>query len=144
MTTLSRAERCELLASAPTQRLLDVADACLDGAPPLDIVAGPEVGTVLMTVREPVEATRFHLGDVLVTRTMVDHRSTRGWAMRMGDDRAGSLAAAICDAEAEAGGDQADAVESLCLDVAAQARTKRAAEWQQLESTIVRFEEMGE
>ena len=144
MTTLSRAERCELLASAPTQRLLDVADACLDGAPPLDVVSGPEVGTVLMTVREPIETTRFHLGDVLVTRTMVAHRSTRGWAMRMGDDRAGALAAAICDAEVEAGGNQAHAVETLCLDVAAHARSERAAEWQRLEGTVVRFEEMGE
>lgn len=144
MTTLSRAERCELLATAPTQRLLDVADACLDGAPPIDVVTGPEVGTVLLTVREPVEATRFHLGDVLVTRTTVDHRSARGWAMRMGDDRAGSLAAAICDAEVEAGGAKAAEVEALCQDVAERQRTERAAEWQQLEGTVVRFEEMGE
>lgn len=144
MTPLSRAERCELLATAPTQRLLDVADSCLDGAPPIDVVTGPEVGTVLMTVREPIEASRFHLGDVLVTRTTVDHRSARGWAMRMGDDRAGSLAAAICDAEVEAGGHNAAAVEALCRDVAEQHRAERAAEWQQLEGTVVRFEEMGE
>lgn len=142
MTTLSRAKRCELLATAPTQRLLDVADACLADAPGPDVIVGPEVGTVVMTVREPVEATRFQLGDVLVTRTLVDHRSTRGWAMRLGNDRAGSLAAAICDAEVEAGGDHADQVERLCHEVADQTRAERAAEWRQLETTVVRFEEM--
>lgn len=142
--TMTRARRCELLAAAPLQPLLDLADACLEIAPPPALVSGPEVGTVLMTVREPVEATRFHLGDVLVTRTMVEHRSVRGWSMRLGDDRAGSLAAAICDAEVEADGLNSTAIEALCADVERSKRAERAAEWERLEGTVVRFEEMGE
>lgn len=141
---LSRAQRSELLASAPMQPLLDLADACVADAPRPDLISGPEVGTVLLTVREPVEASRFYLGDVLVTRTMVEHRDVRGWSMRMGDDRPGSLAAAICDAEVEAGGPHAFAVEALCRAVDDDARAARAAEWRQLEGTVVRFEEMGE
>ncbi len=142
--TMTRARRCELLAAAPLQPLLDTADACLDGLPPPTILSGPDVGTVLMTVREPVESTRFHLGDVLVTRSMVEHRSVRGWSMRMGDDRPGALAAAICDAEVEAGGRQALDVLVLCEATDRSERAARSAEWQQLQATVVRFEEMGE
>jgi len=43
---------------------------------------------------------RFILADVLATQAGVEHRGERGWAMRLGDDTAATLAAAICDAEA--------------------------------------------
>ena len=62
--------------------------------------------------------------------------------MRMGDDRASTLAAAICDAEAEADGPAADAVERLVAATRAQLDAERAEEWTELEPTIVAFEEM--
>ncbi len=141
---MTRARRCELLAAAPLQQLLETADACLDGQPAPVLLSGPDVGTVVMTVREPVEASRFHLGDVLVTQSTVEHRSIKGWSMRMGDDRPGALAAAICDAEVEAAGHHAAAVEQLCNEVEHGQAATRAEEWHRLEPTVVRFEEMGE
>ncbi len=90
---IDRRRRSELLAIAEARSLLDLADACLEGTDVPELIAGPDVGMVVMTVREPVEATRFHLGEVLVTRAEVEHRGQRGWSMRMGDDRAGALRA---------------------------------------------------
>ncbi|MGF1599488.1 MAG: phosphonate C-P lyase system protein PhnG [Acidimicrobiales bacterium] len=144
MTPLDRERRTELLAAADAEALVAVADACLEGADEPEIVTGPEVGMVVLTVREPVEATRFHLGEVLVTRAEVVHRGRRGWSMRMGEDRPGALAAAICDAEVEAGGPQAPAVDRLCGETDHGLADARTREWVDLAPTIVRFEEMGE
>jgi alpha-D-ribose 1-methylphosphonate 5-triphosphate synthase subunit PhnG len=64
--------------------------------------------------------------------------------MRMGNDRPGALAAAICDAEVEANGREAGDVIALCEATERSDRAARSAEWQQLKATVVRFEEMGE
>lgn len=138
-----RARRAELLAAAERQPLLDVADACLEGAEPPQAVLAPEVGALVLTVREPIEATRFQLADVLVTRSEVVHRGAQGWAMRMGEDRAGALAAAICDAECEADGPARARVDTLCRSTASRLARERRSEWEQLQPTIVTFEEMG-
>lgn len=140
----ARARRCELLAAADQQPLLEVADACLADVAPPQAVFGPEVGSLVLTVREPVEATRFQLADVLVTRSEVVHRGAQGWAMRMGDDRAGALAAAICDAEVEADGPGRARVVQLCHSTARRLARERQREWERLRPTIVDFEEMGE
>ncbi|HSL58535.1 MAG TPA: phosphonate C-P lyase system protein PhnG, partial [Acidimicrobiales bacterium] len=101
-TTLTRERRAELLAAAPAESLIALAERCLaDGTDPV-VVAGPEVGMVMLTVREPVARERFHLGEVLVTRAEVELDGARGWAMRAGDDRLATLAAAVLDAEVEA------------------------------------------
>ena len=136
------ARRSELLAAADRQPLLDLADRCLAAGPTPDVILAPEVGSVVLTVREPVEATRFHLGDVLVTRAEVRHRGERGWAMRMGADEAGALAAAICAAEAQAGGPLGAEVDDLCHATEQKAQIARAEEWRDLEPTIVSFEEL--
>jgi alpha-D-ribose 1-methylphosphonate 5-triphosphate synthase subunit PhnG len=144
MMNFDRMRRADLLAEADQRLLVELADACLAGAGPPTLITGPEVGTVLMTVREPVEATRFHLGDVLVTRAEVEHRGSRGWAMRMGDDLAAALAAAICDAEVEANGPFCTDVDDLCRHTSAIRSIRRAAEWEELSATIVRFEDLAE
>lgn len=142
MPALDRNRRAELLAAADRAPLLATAEGCLRDCPDPELIVGPEVGTLVLTVREPVEATRVHLGDVLVTRTEVSHRDVRGWAMRMGDDRAGALAAAICDAETEAGGPSASLVDELCRSTADIEARARAQEWAELSPTIVDFQEM--
>ena len=142
MTTMTQSSRAAMLAQADPEALATVADECLATASAPGIHHGPDVGTVVLTVREPVEATRFHLGEVLVTRCQLEHRGVTAWAMRMGDDRASTLAAAICDAEVEAGGPAAAAVERLVEETRAQLEAERAEEWTELEPTIVAFEEM--
>jgi alpha-D-ribose 1-methylphosphonate 5-triphosphate synthase subunit PhnG len=144
VSAVDRNRRAELLAAADRASLLEVADACLAGTGQPQLGGPPEVGVVVMTVREPVESTRFHLGEVLVTRSEVEHRGRRGWSMRLGNDRPAALAAAICDAEAEASGPQLDRIDQLCRSTEQRMMAERAGEWDELEPTIVRFEEMGE
>lgn len=135
-------ERAELLASAPRSEVLDLADRCLTDVADPEILSGPEVGTVALNVREPVEGIRFQLGDVLTTRCEVRHRGALGWSMRMGDDRAAALAAAVCDAEYAAEGPLHDEVSRVCTNTAASLARGRAAEWADLVPTIVAFEEL--
>jgi alpha-D-ribose 1-methylphosphonate 5-triphosphate synthase subunit PhnG len=137
-----RRRRAELLAAADTDQLLQVADRCLTDAQVPDLLIEPQVGTVVLTVREPVEATRFHLGDVLVTRTHLVHRGAEGWAMRLGSDPAAAVAAAVCDAEVEADGPARDLVETLCRATEQDLQRQRDDEWAALAPTIVQFEEM--
>jgi alpha-D-ribose 1-methylphosphonate 5-triphosphate synthase subunit PhnG len=132
--TSGRTRRAELLAATNRDDLVDLAERCL--------IAGPDVGMVVLTAREPVESTRFHLGEVLVTRTEVGHRGERGWSMFMGDDRPASLAAAILDAEVAARGPLAAAVEDLCQATELALVARRAEEWAELEPTVVSFEEV--
>lgn len=137
---LTRDHRIELLASAPSQELLSLADRVLQRSSPPTIVAGPEIGLVMMQVREPVCEERFFLGEVLVTRAEVELRGTRGWAMRMGEDRAATLAAAILDAEAEANGEFADHIAGLCHEVKTDLRWAREQEWAEIAATEVHFD----
>lgn len=139
---LTREHRCELLAAAEPTELVALADRCLDDGSEPTLLVGPEVGLTMLEVREPVCGDRFYLGEVLVTRAEVELGGSRGWAMRTGDDRAAALAAAICDAEVEAGRDRADEVDDLCRRTAARAALAAARSWGELAPTEVRFEEM--
>ncbi|MER7083169.1 phosphonate C-P lyase system protein PhnG, partial [Saccharopolyspora kobensis] len=95
---MNREQRAALLAVAEPDELIELADACLaTGSAPTVLVA-PEVGCVSVQVREPVVRDRFLLGDVLACRAEVELDGSRGWSMRLGDDRAAALAAAILDA----------------------------------------------
>jgi alpha-D-ribose 1-methylphosphonate 5-triphosphate synthase subunit PhnG len=138
-----RRGRAELLAAADPERLLRVADRCLAHAPTPELLIEPQVGTVVLTVREPVEDSRFQLGDVLVSRAHLLHRGVEGWAMRLGADPVAAVAAAVCDAEHEAGGPASGLVDELCRTTDDELRRQRADEWAALSPTIVRFEEMA-
>lgn len=140
---LSREERAALLAVARRDELVGLADACLaDGEMP-QVLRAPEVGCVATHVVEPVAGERFLLGDVLACRAEVAlGGGARGWAMRLGDDRPAVLAAAICDAEVEAGRSRAADVLALCERVAARIAEADAAEWAQVAPTVVQFEEL--
>ncbi len=139
----ARRRRAELLSAAEAAPLQALAERCLaDGTQP-EPMLGPDVGMVTLQVREPVEATRFLLGDVLATRCELRFRGARGWSMRLGDDRPTALAAAICDAEAEAGGPLRAEIEALCHRTEQEQAEARRREWEALAPTVVSFEEMG-
>jgi alpha-D-ribose 1-methylphosphonate 5-triphosphate synthase subunit PhnG len=134
--------RAELLAATDAAPLVALAERCLeDGDDPV-VVRGPEVGMVMLTVREPVARERFHLAEVLVTRAEVELDGVRGWSMRPGDDRVATLAAAVLDAEVEAGRPLAGAVLELCAVTERARAAADAAEWAELEPTAVAFEEL--
>jgi alpha-D-ribose 1-methylphosphonate 5-triphosphate synthase subunit PhnG len=139
---LSREQRCALLAQAQPQELITLADACLADGVQVRVLVAPEVGCVTAQVREPVLAQRFLLGDVLACRAEVELADHRGWAMRLGDDRAAVLAAAVLDAEVQAGRPQAREVDGLCRRVAQRIQRRETQEWAELAPTVVEFEEL--
>lgn len=141
-TTLTTEERAELLAVADGVRLVELAEACiaLHGEPV--VLVAPETGLVMLQVREPVCEERFHLGEVVVTRAEVAIAGGHGWSMRLGTDRLAALAAAVCDAVADAGARLADEVDDLCLRTRETAATAARAEWAELGATEVEFEEL--
>ncbi len=135
--------RAELLAIADESELIALADRCLQGAPDTRVTEAPAVGTVPLCVREPVVGERFILADVLVTRAEVTHRDQRGWAMRVGDDIAATLAAAICDAEAGSGDGLAAEVDLLCRRTERRRADEEASEWAELARTEVQFRDLA-
>ena len=141
-SVVAREERLALLALAPADELVDAADACLAAASSFAVVAAPAVGCVPAQVRDPVLRQRFFLGDVLACTAEVEFDGVRGWAMRLGDDRAAALAMAILDAAAACSPGLAREVDALCARAAGRAREADAAEWAELSPTIVKFEEL--
>lgn len=134
--------RAELLAVADRTTLIALAERYVASEPRPTVVVAPEVGTIVLEVRDPIAHDRFHLSEVLACRAEVLVEGGHGWAIRLGDDRMATLAAAICDAAAEAGGSLRPAVEALCADAAALVQAQRAAEWAELAPTEVTFEEL--
>lgn len=139
--THSPERRAALLAVAPADAVVELAERCL-ADDDLVVIAGPEVGMVMLTVREPIARERFHLGEVLVTRAEVERGGARGWSMRLGDDRLATLAAAVLDAEVEAGGESAAAVGELCDRTERDQAADTDREWRELAPTEVRFDEL--
>ncbi|MEU5853591.1 phosphonate C-P lyase system protein PhnG [Saccharopolyspora shandongensis] len=138
---MNREQRAALLAVAEPAEVIELADACLEAAPPPKVLVAPEVGCVSVQVREPIVRDRFLLGDVLACRAEVELDGARGWAMRLGDDRAAALAAAILDAAVESGRARTG-VDELCARVAERQRLAEDTEWAELAPTIVEFEEL--
>lgn len=144
-----RDRRCELLALAPSGELTALAERILaddDLAAALTVTHRPEVGAVVIQVREPVASERFHLGDVVVTRAEVGLDGARGWSMRLGTDRGAALAAALCDALAETTRADwqtwRDEVEALCHQTEEHRHETERREWAELAPTAVSFEEL--
>ena len=139
---ITREERLALLAEAAGDELIGAADACLAAASSFAVITPPSVGCVTAQVREPVLRQRFFLGDVLACTAEVEFDGVRGWAMRLGDDRAAVLAMAVLDAAAACSPGLANEVDALCERAAERSRGADAAEWAELSPTIVQFEEL--
>ena len=138
----SRERATELLAAAGEEDLVALADACLSGGAEFAVLVAPEVGTIAAQVREPIAHDRFLLGDVLACRAEVSLGGQRGWAIRLGDNRIATLAAAVCDAELAAGGPTAPQIRALCIRVEREHQLSDHDEWAALAPTVVRFEEL--
>ncbi|MFD1812435.1 phosphonate C-P lyase system protein PhnG [Rhodococcus gannanensis] len=139
---LTRDRAAELLARAAADDLVALADECLTDGAELTVLSGPEVGTIAAQVREPIAHDRFLLGDVLACRAEVSLNGQRGWAVRLGDNRIATLAAAVCDAELAADRPGSQRVLDLCARVAGEHATADRDEWAALAPTVVRFEEL--
>jgi alpha-D-ribose 1-methylphosphonate 5-triphosphate synthase subunit PhnG len=142
---LDRDARAALLAVADPGELHEVSRRCIDLVGEPITALPPETGLVMLQVREPVQAERFHLGEVVVSRAEVewpDAGGAIGWAMRLGTDRVAALAAAVCDGAAEIDLDAAVEVDRLCREVEVRRERALVAEWAELLATRVAFEEL--
>ncbi|MEL6264047.1 MAG: phosphonate C-P lyase system protein PhnG, partial [Pseudomonadota bacterium] len=98
-------------------RLKAAAEALLPGLGEIEVIRS-RTGLVMLPMRDTVEGTAFHLGEVLVSEAHVRSGAVEGYGMRRGHDleaamamalldlalttgRGGAAAAAFCAAEAE-------------------------------------------
>lgn len=141
---LTRERRCDLLAAALHEEIVPLAERLVaDGSVPSPtVVKPPETGMVVLQVREPVEESRFYLGEVLVTECAVEVAGVPGWSMREGDDRVAALAAALLDAAAAAGLPATADIDRVCAAVAERRARQDESEWAEIRSTTVAFEEL--
>ncbi len=140
---------CEILSHCATQELTFVVDKLLEAGAVKDVraVRSPEIGTVQLQVREPICRERFVLGDALVTVAEVAVGSSLGWAMRMGNDPHGAVAAAILDGWVAQSTPETDAVhltmlEDLLQATVLQESAERLLKTTQVLSTAIQFEEL--
>lgn len=91
---------CEIVAACDDASLSRLLELLPDD---IELPRAPRDGVVLMTCREGLGET-FHLGEVLVTESLVRWRGGDGYAVVVGDDARRSLVAASIDAMRAAGG----------------------------------------
>ena len=145
----SRETICEILSHCATKELTLVVDKLPEVGAVKDIraVRSPEIGTVQLQVREPICQERFILGDALVTVAEVAVGSSLGWAMRMGNDPHGAVAAAILDGWVAQSVPETDAphlaiLEELLEATVLQESADRSLKTTQVLSTAIEFEEL--
>jgi len=141
---LTREQRCELLAAAEHGEIVPLAERLVASgeSPEPTVLRPPEVGMAVLQVREPVERSRFYLGEVLVTECTVEVAGVAGWSMRAGDDRIAALAAALLDAVAAAELPARAEIDAVCAQIAERREQQDAAQWAEIKSTTVSFEEL--
>lgn len=90
----SEAEVCALATKALRQRK----------SAEVTLVNGPQVGLVMVRVRESVADSQFNVGELLATEVQLEVDGQVGYAMVMGDAPRRALAVAVVDAVLRLGG----------------------------------------
>jgi alpha-D-ribose 1-methylphosphonate 5-triphosphate synthase subunit PhnG len=135
-------ERYAALAVAERGRLVELADAILRSVDDVRMLAVPGPATMLVELTESVRRQPFHLCEVVVSEASVSVAGYRGDGLVLGADTERAVAAAVCDAAAEAGLHR-DEVERLVADTMTElerGRRQRAAE---VAATRVDLEVLG-
>jgi alpha-D-ribose 1-methylphosphonate 5-triphosphate synthase subunit PhnG len=137
-----RNRRAEILNMASADEVAAWVDDLIDATVSVVLLRAPEVGMVMVQIKEPVVNDNFYLGEILVTRAEVEVAGAAGWAMRIGDDAVGALACALLDAWATTSVEAANAVDLRCAATLAQCWQREIEEWETLRRTEVRFDEL--
>ena len=134
-----------MLARCDSQLLQTIIDSLLnrDLLGDIEVIRPPATGTVQLQVREPICEERFIVGDALVTVAEVSVGTSLGWAMRMGDDAMGAVAAAIADAHiAQVGLQMVPELSDLVFATMAELEASEKQEWAEIQGTVIDFEEL--
>jgi alpha-D-ribose 1-methylphosphonate 5-triphosphate synthase subunit PhnG len=135
-------ERYAALAVAERGRLVDLADAILRSVGDVRMLATPGPATMLVELTESVRCQPFHLCEVVVSEASVSVAGCRGDGLVLGADTERAVAAAVCDAAAEAGLYR-EAVEHLVADTLAGLDEDRRRWAAQVATTRVELEVLG-
>lgn len=145
MSSFDRNRRFGILAQVadPATPLLDLAERVLaESSEDVAVVTPPQVGMVMLRLREPTGGTVFNAGEVLVTEARVTLGTHEGYAMRLGRTPELTLAAALLDAAVEAAHPLTPAIEAALGACEEAERARQLAAWREVAPTRVVFDEM--
>ena len=92
----------DVLARADAVRLAVLAEDVLPALGPVEVVQS-RTGLVMLPMRDTVQGTDFHLGEVLVAEAHIRTSTTEGYGMVVGRDLDRAMAMAVVDAAASLG-----------------------------------------
>lgn len=136
----SHAETLETLAGMDPARLKAEAEAILPGLGPVEVIESRS-GLVLLPMRDTVQETDFHLGDVLVAEAHVrlPDAAVEGYGMVLGHDLERAMAMALLDAALAAGVETAR-IDAALATAAAGIADEETALLRRIEATRVDME----
>lgn len=89
-------ERLTTLARADAARLKTQAEAILPMLGHIEVLQS-RTGLVMLPMRDTVEGTAFHLGEVLVSEAHIESDGVQAYGMRRGHDLEAAMAMALLD-----------------------------------------------
>ncbi len=92
----------DVLARADAARLTALAEGLLASLGPVEVVQS-RTGLVMLPMRDTVQGTDFHLGEVLVAEAHIRASGSEGYGMVVGRDMDRAMAMAVVDAAASLG-----------------------------------------
>jgi alpha-D-ribose 1-methylphosphonate 5-triphosphate synthase subunit PhnG len=142
MTSTPAERRFAGLCTADPGELAALAEQILNRGEDVTVVTGPRPATMLVQLTESVREQPFYPGEVVISEATVTLNGCRGDGVILGLDLERALAAALCDAAAEAGV-LADEVHALVARTETARSAAREAAAAVAEETRVNVEVIG-
>jgi alpha-D-ribose 1-methylphosphonate 5-triphosphate synthase subunit PhnG len=127
----------EVLARANGGRLTAFAETLLSALGSIEVVQS-RTGLVMLPMRDTVQGTDFHLGEVLVAEAHIRAAGTEGYGMVVGRDLPRAMAMAVVDAVASLG--QTPGIRAFLATEAAAQAAEDTARLRAVEATRVDME----
>ena len=127
----------DILARADADRLAALADGVLPSLGPVEVVQS-RTGLAMLPMRDTVQGTDFHLGEVLVAEAHIRAAGTEGYGMIVGRDLNRAMAMAVVDAAAVLG--QTPDIRAFLHREAAEQAATDTARLREVEATRVDME----
>ena len=127
----------DILARADADRLAVLAEELLGGLGAVEVVQS-RTGLVMLPLRDTVQGTDFHLGEVLVAEAHIRAAGTEGYGMIVGRDLTRAMAMAVVDAAASLG--QTPEIRAFLRREAAEQAAADNARLREVEATRVDME----
>lgn len=127
----------DVLARADSDRLAALAEGVLASLGPVEVVQS-RTGLVMLPMRDTVQGTDFHLGEVLMAEAHIRAAGTEGYGMIVGRDLTRAMAMAVVDAAASLG--QTPEIRAFLHREAAEQAATDTARLREVEATRVDME----